>query len=82
MDRPHYIRLYETGELAERIKMLRGVLEDCVLCPRHCHVNRIEGELGICRVGANPMVSSHGPHFGEERPLGGRFGSGTIFLTY
>lgn len=80
--KPSYIRLHDTGELDKRIDALRRVLEDCTLCPRHCRVNRLQGEKGVCRVGALPMVSSFGPHFGEERPLVGRKGSGTIFLTY
>ena len=79
---PSYIRLYESGELARRIEAVRAILRDCTLCPRHCHVNRLEGERGVCRVGWLPMVSSSGPHFGEERPLVGRRGSGTIFLTW
>ncbi|KAF0221559.1 MAG: putative pyruvate formate lyase activating [Geobacteraceae bacterium] len=79
---PSYIRLHETGELAMRIDAAWAILRDCTLCPWHCHVNRLEGKLGVCRVGKLPMVSSFGPHFGEERPLVGRHGSGTIFLTW
>jgi putative pyruvate formate lyase activating enzyme len=44
-------------------------------------VNRLAGELGFCQVGALPFVASFGPHFGEEAPLRGRFGSGTIFFA-
>ena len=58
------------------------MLEDCHVCPRNCGVNRLEGEKGVCRVGGLPMVSSFHAHFGEERPLVGYYGSGTIFLTY
>lgn len=79
---PDYIRLHKSGELAKRIEATRKILADCTLCPWHCHVNRLEGEKGVCRVGELPMVSSYGPHFGEERPLVGERGSGTIFLTY
>lgn len=79
---PSYIRLHETGELAGRIEAARAILRDCTICPWHCHVNRLEGEKGVCRVGKLPMVSSFGPHFGEERPLVGLRGSGTIFLTW
>lgn len=79
---PSYIRLHESGELAGRIEAAWAILRDCTLCPRHCHVNRLEGESGVCRVGRLPMVSSSGPHFGEERPLVGQRGSGTIFLTW
>jgi putative pyruvate formate lyase activating enzyme len=80
--RASYIRLYETGELAKRIDALNRILDDCTLCPRNCHVDRFKGEQGVCRVGGLPMVSSFHPHFGEEPPLVGRYGSGTIFLTY
>ncbi len=79
--RPAYIRLYESGELFSRINALKEVLENCTLCPRNCRVDRTRGELGLCRTGALPVVSSANPHFGEEPPLVGRFGSGTIFLT-
>jgi putative pyruvate formate lyase activating enzyme len=68
--------------LAERVEALRAMMESCRLCPRRCNVNRLAGELGACRTGADPIVSSYGPHFGEERPLVGRMGSGTIFLTH
>ncbi|MFC1486944.1 radical SAM protein [Thermoproteota archaeon] len=81
MREPSYLRLYETGELDERIKQLYKILESCELCPRKCRVNRLKGEKGVCRSGRELMVSSYGPHFGEEAPLVGVNGSGTIFLT-
>lgn len=58
------------------------MLEECCVCPRRCGVNRLAGESGECRVTSQPVVSSYGPHFGEESPLVGRHGSGTIFFTY
>jgi len=64
------------------IDALYELMRECRLCPRRCGVNRLEGETGFCRTGAKPVVSSWGPHFGEERPLVGRYGSGTIFFTY
>lgn len=78
---PSYINIYRTGELFERIEALGSILEKCALCPRRCGANRLRGELGTCRGGAGAMVSSAFPHFGEEPPLSGLFGSGTIFLT-
>lgn len=57
-------------------------LEKCDLCPRNCGVNRLKGEKGACGVTSSPVVSSWGPHFGEERILVGRNGSGTVFFTY
>jgi putative pyruvate formate lyase activating enzyme len=78
---PKYIELYETGELDERIDLLYERLERCNLCPRGCGVNRLLGEKGFCRSGKELVVSSFGPHFGEEPELVGMRGSGTIFLT-
>jgi len=76
-----YLKLYYTGELKERIEKAKSLLESCFVCPRHCRVNRLKGEKGKCRVAGKAMVSSYGPHFGEEAPLVGRHGSGTIFFT-
>ena len=78
---PSYIEAYRTGKLAESIKKAFEVLENCRLCPRKCEVNRLEDEKGICRTGRLAMVSSYNPHFGEEDPLVGTNGSGTIFIT-
>jgi putative pyruvate formate lyase activating enzyme len=79
---PSYIRLFEKGELQQRIKILKEILKECRLCPRECGVNRVNGEVGVCQAGLEPMVSSAFPHFGEEPPLVGYHGSGTIFLTH
>jgi putative pyruvate formate lyase activating enzyme len=79
---PGYIELYKTGELKKRIKALNEILKECKLCPRECGVNRLEGETGVCKGGAELMVSSVSPHFAEEPPLVGFHGSGTIFLTH
>lgn len=78
---PSYIGLEKSGELAAREKALWKYLQPCRLCPRECGVNRLEGKAGICSEGAGFKVSSFGPHFGEERPLVGREGSGTIFFA-
>jgi len=66
-----------SSRAAELYEMMRS----CRLCPRNCRVNRIEGEIGACGIGAEAVVSSYGAHLGEESVLVGRFGSGTIFLT-
>lgn len=79
--KPSYFDLHKTGEMDKRIKSLYKFLENCELCPRKCKVNRIRGEKGFCGMGRDLQVSSYGPHFGEESPLVGIFGSGTIFLT-
>ncbi len=59
----------------------RKPLSSCVLCPHRCRVNRLAGETGLCGVGSDALVASFGPHFGEEAPLVGRHGSGTIFFS-
>ena len=79
---PSYIELARTGELAKKLESLTDILRECRLCPRECGVNRLEGQLGYCQAGADLMVSSAFPHFGEEPPLVGQHGSGTIFLTH
>jgi len=71
----------DIGKLAERAERLIARLSQCDICPRLCRVNRQSGELGVCRVGANAAVSSFGPHFGEEAPLVGIHGSGTVFFS-
>jgi len=78
---PSYIQAHRTGKLADCIKKAYKILENCRLCPRECEVNRLEDEKGICRTGRSAMVSSFNPHFGEEDPLVGTHGSGTIFMT-
>jgi len=79
---PSYIKLHKTGELQKRVYILNNILKNCKLCPRQCSVNRLEGELGFCRAAEKLMISSAFPHFGEEPPLVGNKGSGTIFLTH
>ena len=79
---PSYIRLHEKGELAQRGQLLMEFLKECRLCPRECRVNRLNGEVGVCQAGSELVVSSAFPHFGEEPPLVGHHGSGTIFLTH
>lgn len=79
---PSYIELHNRELLPDKIKKLKEMLSKCTLCPRNCRVNRIKGEKGFCRGGALAGVSSVGPHFGEEAPLVGLKGSGTIFFTH
>lgn len=79
---PAYLKLAAAGVLEERVAQAQEILKFCRLCPRECQVNRLAGEIGYCRTGAHAVVSSHSPHFGEEDPLVGRGGSGTIFFTH
>jgi len=81
-DEPRYRASYRSGVLEQRVSRAAGVLESCSLCPRRCGVNRARGEKGYCRAGLPPAVSSYNPHFGEEDPLVGLHGSGTIFMTH
>ncbi len=76
-----YYELNKKGILKERIDLLNSLLENCSICPRKCGVNRRKDEKGHCRSGYKPVVSSHNLHFGEEPPISGLKGSGTIFLT-
>lgn len=79
---PSYLKLYSTGELQKRAQEALSRLSQCQLCPRRCRVNRLEGQKGFCKTGRLAWVSSYSPHFGEEAPLVGRGGSGTIFFTH
>jgi putative pyruvate formate lyase activating enzyme len=81
MFEPAYVSALKEGRLQERIDQAKGRLRECTLCPRNCKVNRLEGEIGFCKVGARAIISSANPHFGEEAPLVGSGGSGTIFMT-
>jgi putative pyruvate formate lyase activating enzyme len=78
---PSYIEAHRTGRLAGSIRQSYKILENCCLCPRECRVNRLEDGKGVCRTGRLAMVSSYSAHFGEEDPLVGTNGSGTIFIT-
>jgi len=78
---PAYIETKEKGLLREKISQARQLLNSCEICPRRCKVDRFSGELGECNTGDEAIVSSFTPHFGEEPPLVGAFGSGTIFFS-
>jgi putative pyruvate formate lyase activating enzyme len=80
--RPVYLKTYENGEFEKKINLAFQKLENCSICPRNCGVNRLKSEKGICSSGYLPKISSFSPHFGEEQPLVGHYGSGTIFLTH
>jgi putative pyruvate formate lyase activating enzyme len=81
MHRPSYLALSESGELERRAEETLELLSSCTVCPRDCGVDRTKNERGYCGSGLLPKVASYGPHFGEEAPLVGRHGSGTIFLS-
>jgi putative pyruvate formate lyase activating enzyme len=79
---PAYERLESEGKLADRVARASAILEKCQLCPRQCGVNRLKGETGFCRAPLRPVVFSAHPHFGEEMPITGQNGSGTIFFSH
>ena len=79
---PAYIESYKNGQLKKKTKEAFDRLSNCHLCPRNCGVDRTAGETGICKTGIRAVVASYAPHFGEEAPLIGSHGSGTIFFTH
>ncbi|KPJ63879.1 MAG: radical SAM protein [Syntrophobacter sp. DG_60] len=78
---PTYLRLHRSGELKKRGGELWNMMQSCELCPRKCGINRLDGNEGFCEASSQLEISSHHPHFGEEKPLVGKGGSGTIFFT-
>lgn len=78
---PAYLKLLASGELQRRVSEAATHLEHCDGCGWECHVDRRTDKLGVCRTGLRARVSSYAPHMGEEEPLRGWRGSGTIFFT-
>ena len=78
---PTYLELHRSGELKRRIERAYAMLSQCRLCPRECGVDRLRGERGFCRAGAEPIVASWNVHPWEEPPISGTRGSGTIFFS-
>ncbi len=77
-----YLELHCNGLLKQRGEELWEIMEHCRLCPRECGVNKLIGERGFCGANARLEISAYAPHHGEEKPLRGTDGSGTIFLTH
>ncbi len=71
----------DANVLERKARRLKERLRACDICPRRCGVDRSSGERGTCGIGARAVVASWGPHFGEEAPLVGRNGSGTVFFS-
>lgn len=78
---PSYLRNLSTAEFSERVNQALNKLEKCCICPLDCGVNRLEDKKGVCLTGRYAQISSYGPHHGEEKPLSGWRGSGTIFFS-
>ena len=79
---PRYIATFQSGNLRSKIRQAYHRLRNCELCPRRCGVNRLRGQRGICRTGRHAVIAAAHAHFGEEAPLVGQGGSGTIFLAH
>ncbi len=78
---PSYLKL-EEKDWKLRIEKAISMLESCRVCPHNCGVNRLKGELGYCKTGRYALVDAYFPHRGEERPIRGKRGSGTVFFSY
>ena len=81
MNAPSY-RFLSPSDWDDRIREADRIASACALCPRRCGVNRIKGEKGFCRAPGGLVISSIFPHHGEEPPLSGTRGSGTVFFSY
>jgi len=81
---PAYLKSYEVDihVFEEKIEKSLDVLRSCEVCPRDCHINRLENKTAVCRTGRYSYVASAFPHFGEEDCLRGWNGSGTIFFSF
>jgi len=79
---PAYVATCRRGGMEAILAKLRARARRCNLCPHCCGVDRLQDERGRCRTGRQAVVASHGPHFGEERPISGHRGSGTIFFAH
>jgi putative pyruvate formate lyase activating enzyme len=76
-----YLTSQKNGTLKQKVLLAYQQLSACNLCAWECGIDRTAGEKGVCRIGLKAKISSYGPHFGEEKPLSGWRGSGTIFFT-
>ncbi len=79
--KPSYLRLFKEGLLNDRANRLMDIVTDCTLCPHRCKIDRRIRKDGKCLSGELPHIASYGPHFGEEPPLVGYNGSGTVFFS-
>lgn len=78
---PAYLTLLDSGDLVDRIQKAYQLLSPCTVCAWECKIDRRAGKMGVCRTGERPRVTSYGAHMGEEDPLRGWNGSGTIFIA-
>jgi putative pyruvate formate lyase activating enzyme len=78
---PAYLTTLKTSDLKSRVSEAYEHLSICDVCAWECPVDRRDGQVGVCQTGDLARISSYGPHMGEEDPLRGWRGSGTIFFT-
>ncbi|MDD4953591.1 MAG: radical SAM protein, partial [Candidatus Omnitrophica bacterium] len=78
---PTYLESHQNGTLGKIVTGGFELLEYCSICPRKCKVNRLKGQKGFCRSGLKPIVYNYMAHPGEEPPISGERGSGTIFFS-
>jgi putative pyruvate formate lyase activating enzyme len=78
---PSYLEAYQNGKLTQAAGRAFKLLASCVICPRKCKVNRLKDEKGFCKTGLKPKIYSFTSHHGEEPPISGNKGSGTIFFS-
>lgn len=81
-NRPGSYTYLSDEEWNNKIHHIDLIAKNCELCPRRCHVNRFEGEKGFCGAPGEMIISSIFPHHGEEPPISGQCGSGTVFFSY
>ncbi len=79
--KPSYLKLLKSGELEERAQAAWAMLEPCTICPEKCGAKRLSGKKGLCRMASQAVVADYAPHFGEEPPISGTRGSGTVFFS-
>lgn len=79
---PSYLSLLKDKVFEDRIEQAFKILANCELCPRKCHINRLEDKRGYCHTGRLARIDSYGSHHGEEKVLRGKRGSGTIFFSW
>ena len=79
---PNYLELHRSGELKRRGKILWEMMNICDICPRECENNRLDGQKGDCGSTSKLEIASFHPHLGEEKPLVGDSGSGTVFFSH
>lgn len=80
--RPVYLDTLAAGRFPALLAALRRHARSCDLCPHACGVDRLADARGRCRTGRHAVVASASPHFGEEGPISGYAGSGTIFFAH